>query len=203
MKKNFALLTTMLMLSSCGNNSASSLNCSNNVSGTSNGSDSIISTNHKILLVYFSCTGTTERVTTKIANNIEVTTFKIEPKVPYTSEDLNYNNSNCRANIEQNDSTSRPEIANQIADISTYDTLILGYPIWWGKAPKIIYTFLENYNCDAFTIYPFCTSGSSPVSGSESDLHSICNTSTWKNGRRLTTNSSNEDIKNWLVDLYN
>ena len=203
MKKNFALLTTMLMLSSCGNNSASSLNCSNNVSGTSNGSDSIISTNHKILLVYFSCTGTTERVATKIANNIEATTFKIEPKVPYTSEDLNYSNSNCRAKIEQNDSTSRPEIANQLTDVSSYDTLILGYPIWWGKAPKIIYTFLESYDFETLTIYPFCTSGSSPIDGSESDLHSICNASTWKNGRRLTTNSSNDDIKNWLVDLYN
>ena len=74
---------------------------------------------------------------------------------------------------------------------------------WWGKAPKIIYTFLESYNFDAFTIYPFCTSASSPIDGSESDLHSICNASNWKNGRKFTTNSSDDDIKNWLVDLYN
>ena len=88
----------------------------------------------KTLVAYFSASGTTESVAKKVAEVAGADLFEIKPEVPYTSEDLNYNNSDCRAEIEQNDSTSRPEIANQIADISTYDTLILGYPILVGQS---------------------------------------------------------------------
>lgn len=204
MKKKIALLMLLLMTSSCNStstNTSSSISDNSNLSASTSSISQTKPSTSKVLLAYFSCTGTTESVANKIANAIEVTTFKIEPKIPYTEEDLNYS-SDCRANREQNDPTSRPEIASKISDISSYDTLILGYPIWWGKAPKIIYTFLESYNFSNYAIYPFCTSGSSLISGSETDLHTIASNSTWKNGKRFTSNVTNEEINNWLKDLY-
>ncbi len=88
------------------------------------------------IVIYFSCTGTTEQAAKKIAELSSSDIYKIEPAEPYTSDDLNYNNSDCRANVEQNDPDARPEIAGDLSDLSEYDRVYLGFPIWWGSSPK-------------------------------------------------------------------
>lgn len=159
--------------------------------------------NSNILVVYFSCTGTTESAAKNIQNILDADIYEIEPSEPYSSEDLNYNNNSSRANIEQSDSNARPSISGSIENLEKYDAIFLGYPIWHGKAPKIIYTFLESYNFADKTIIPFCTSGGSGISGSESELHELAENASWIEGRRLSVSDSETSVKNWLdtIDL--
>lgn len=159
--------------------------------------------NSNILVVYFSCTGTTESAAKNIQNILDADIYEIEPSEPYSSEDLNYNNNSSRANIEQSDSNARPSISGSIENLEKYDAIFLGYPIWHGKAPKIIYTFLESYNFTDKTIIPFCTSGGSGISGSESELHELAENASWIEGRRLSGSDSETSVKNWLdtIDL--
>lgn len=127
----------------------------------------------KILVVYFSCTNNTEEIASKIVDVLNCDKFEITPKNPYTSDDLNYNNSSCRANLEQNDDFSRPEINNVLSNVDEYSTIFIGFPIWWGKMPKIMYTFFETYNFDNKTLVPFCTSGGSGISTSVSEVKNL------------------------------
>lgn len=152
------------------------------------------------LIAYFSCTGTTKSVAEKIKNVLDCDIFEIQPQIPYTSADLNYSNSNCRANVEQNDASARPAIANSIENFE-YDVVFVGYPIWWGKAPKIIYTFLEQYDLSEKIIVPFCTSGGSSVSGSEGDLHALEPSATWKSGARFSSSTTQTTISAWIDSL--
>lgn len=122
------------------------------------------------LVVYFSCTGNTKAVAEKLAELSGADIYEIVPSEPYTSDDLNYNNNNCRANREMNDENSRPAIGSDAVDLSEYDTIIIGYPIWWGTMPRIINTFLDTYDLSGKVILPFCTSGGSGVSRSVSDI---------------------------------
>lgn len=142
----------------------------------------------KVLIVYFSATGTTERVANTIHSQVESDIYEIVPQVPYTSADLNYSNSSCRANQEQNDPNARPAINGSVENIEDYDTIFLGYPIWWGQAPKIIYTFLESYDFgfEGVTIIPFCTSGGSAMGTSARNLHGLAPQANWKTGARIT-----------------
>ena len=117
----------------------------------------------KNLVVYFSVTGNTKALAETIAETTGADIVEIVPETPYTSEDINYSNDSCRANREQNDDSARPAIANKIENINDYDTIYLGYPIWWGTMPKIINTFLESYDLSGKTIMPFCTSGGSGI----------------------------------------
>lgn len=155
-----------------------------------------------ILVAYFSATGTTKGIAENIADNLSADVFEIVPKVPYTSADLDWHDNNSRSTIEMNDNSSRPEISNSIENIKNYDIIFLGYPIWWGEAPHIIYTFMESYDFSGKTIIPFCTSGSSGIGSSAKNLHSLCSdTATWLDGDRLSGNSSREDIANWINSL--
>lgn len=135
--------------------------------------------NKHILVVYFSCTNTTKGIAERIAEITDGTLHRIVPETPYTSEDLNYNNTSSRANSEQNDPTARPAISSKIENISDYDVVFLGYPIWWGKAPKIIFSFLENHNLSHKIIVPFCTSHSSGIGSSDTDLHELAGQAIW------------------------
>ena len=152
--------------------------------------------NNKSVVLYFSATGTTKKVADKIATKSNSDIIEIIPKEEYKSEDLNYN-SDCRANREQNDSKSRPEIKNKI-DISKYDTIYLGYPIWWGTNPKIILTLLDTYDFSNKTIIPFCTSGSTGISGSVNDLRNYNSKLNIKDGKRFSSSSSDEEILNFI-----
>ncbi len=157
---------------------------------------------NKTLVVYFSCTNTTEKIASYILDSVEADKYKIEAAVPYTADDLKYY-TGSRADKEQNDPTSRPEIANSISNIEDYDTIFLGYPIWHGQAPKIIYTFLESYDFSEKTIVPFCTSHSSGVGSSATNLHSICKGSNviWKAGTRFSSSASGNSVLSWINDL--
>ena len=152
----------------------------------------------KSLVVYFSATGNTKSLAEKIAEESGSDIFEIVPEEPYTSEDLNYSNSNCRANKEQNDPTARPAISNKIENIDDYDVILIGYPIWWGTMPKIINTFLDTYDLSGKAIMPFCTSGSSGISTSVSAIRNICTNSTVTDGFRGTSSTTDTQIRTWL-----
>lgn len=123
-----------------------------------------------VLVACFSCTGNTEGVAELIAEKTGGTLFEIVPEVPYTDADLNYNNSDSRANREQNDENARPAIANEVENMVSYDAVFIGHPIWWGDAPRIVQTFLESYDFSGKRVYTFSTSGSSSGSGAFNGL---------------------------------
>ena len=125
----------------------------------------------KTLVAVFSASGVTEKVGKKITEVAGGDFFEIVPQEKYTSADLNYMNKSSRSSIEMNDPSARPEIAGTVADMSSYDTVVIGFPIWWGVAPRIIETFLESYDFSGKTIIPFCTSGGSGVGRSDTALH--------------------------------
>lgn len=158
------------------------------------------SENSSVLVVYFSNTGNTESAAEKIAGLVSGELFEIEASDPYTEDDLNYNVDDCRANMEQNDPDARPEIANRVENMDDYDIIFIGYPIWWGDAPKIICTFMESYDFTGKTVIPFCTSGSSGISTSERTLQSIADAE-WLEGKRLSSNVSESDIEEWLEEI--
>ena len=157
--------------------------------------------NNRALVVYFSCTNTTKGIADRIASVTGSKTYRIEPEVPYTSADLDYNSSSSRANREQSDPSARPAIAGTPEDLSNYDVIFLGYPIWHGKAPKIIFTFLESNDLAGKTIVPFCTSHSSGLGSSDTDLHSSASQAEWKRGRRFSGSESEATLKDWIEGM--
>ncbi len=153
----------------------------------------------KILVAYFSCTGNTRGLAEKIAEKLGADVYEITPAEPYTDADLDYNDSSSRSTVEQNDDSCRPEISGSF-DVSGYDTIVLGYPIWWGQAPKILYTFVESCDLSGKVIVPFCTSSSSGVGSSSDNLGKSANASDWHDGTRLSTSISDGDLDEWLAE---
>ena len=155
----------------------------------------------KILVAVFSASGVTKKVGEKIAGIAGADFFEIVPKEIYTDADLNWMNSQSRSSIEMNDPSARPEIAKAVSDMVSYDTVIIGFPIWWGVAPRIIDTFLESYDFSGKTIIPFCTSGGSGVGRSDKELHKYVKGDVkWKKGVQI--NRPNESvIKKWLDEV--
>jgi len=151
------------------------------------------------LIAYFSASG----VTKKVAENIKTVTnadiFEIEPKEKYTSADLNWNDKSSRSSIEMNDKSSRPEIKNKV-DVSEYDTIIIGFPVWWYTAPTIINTFIEENNIKNKNIYVFVTSGGSGVTDSFNNLKNQYPENNWIKGVRLRGNESESTINEWLSE---
>ena len=155
---------------------------------------------NRMLVVYFSATGNTESLAQTIAEVTGADIYEIVPEEPYTSEDLNYSNDGCRANQEMNDPDARPAIAGGIENMDEYDTILLGYPIWWGTMPRIINTFLDTYDLSGKTIMPFCTSGSSGITASVSSIRSICADSDVTDGMRGTSSTSEAQVEEWLAE---
>lgn len=158
------------------------------------------STDDRALVAYFSCTGNTEKIANAIAQEQDCDTFEIEALVPYTEDDLRYY-TDCRADREQNDDSARPEIKNTLSNMADYDVIFIGYPIWHGQAPRIISTFLESYDFSGKTIVPFCTSGSSPIGSSATNLHQLAENATWLEGKRFSSNASASEISEWVKAL--
>lgn len=153
------------------------------------------------IVVYFSRTGNTEKIAHDLIDLTGADSYVIESAVPYTDEDIAYNNSSCRANQEQNDKTVRPEIADPIESLDGYDTVFLGYPIWWGQEPRIIDTFLERYDFSDKTVIPFCTSASSGISVSEKNIAALVPIGEQLTGRRFAASASRDDVKAWHDSL--
>ena len=160
------------------------------------------STGSSILVVYFSTNDTIRAAAYTVADTLSADLFEIQPAEPYTADDVNYHNSRSRTSIEQNDLQARPTIAILPENLSRYDTIILGYPIWWGQAPRILYTFMESVDLSGKTIIPFCTSGSSGVGSSASNLQKLTSESAvWLEAKRISNGSSAEDIRVWAESL--
>ena len=155
----------------------------------------------KTLVAYFSCTGTTETLAKMIADELDAEIFQIIPETPYTAEDLNYSDSSTRATREQNDASARPAISNSVENMSEYDIIYLGYPIWWGQAPKIMYTFVESYDLSGKTLIPFCTSGSSGIGSSATNLSRSTTDATWLDGHRFSAGTSSTAVADWIQSL--
>lgn len=153
------------------------------------------------LVIYFSRTGNTEKIAEHLIELTDADSYVIEAAVPYSDADIKYQDDNCRANKEQNDKTVRPEIANPIASIDSYDTIFLGYPIWWGQEPRIIDTFLESYDFSDKTVIPFCTSASSGIATSEKNIKELVPIGNQLEGRRFSSGATKEDVKAWYDTL--
>lgn len=160
--------------------------------------------NARILVAYFSGTGTTRGVAQNIVTALgtdTATLHEITAAQPYTTADLDYTDPNCRAVTEQHDPTARPAISNSVSNMEQYDVVFLGYPIWNNDAPRIIYTFLESENLSGKTIVPFCTSGGSGIASSATNLHSLTNGATWLDGRRFSGGTSRDTVIEWVNSL--
>ena len=153
----------------------------------------------KTAFVYFSATGTTEKMAKDAAAAMGSDIFEIQPVHKYTSADLNWHDKKSLSSIECNDPKSRPAIANKI-DISGYDTVVLCYPIWWAYAPKIMYTFVESQNWEGKKIITLCTSGGSGLGRSGTDLAKYAKGSDFKGGKDFTRGKA-EEIKNYIEGL--
>ena len=158
-------------------------------------------TDGKVLVAYFSATGHTETIAEYLQTALDADLYEIVPQEPYTADDLDYNTDGCRANREQNDDSARPAISGGVEDMAGYDVVFIGYPIWWGQAPKIVYTFLESYDFSGKTIVPFCTSGGSGMGG-EDILKAACSKETkWLPGKRLSSRESAVSVQKWVESL--
>lgn len=151
------------------------------------------------LVVYFSCTGNTKAVAERIAELCDADIYEIIPSEPYTAEDIDYDRDDCRANLEMNDENARPAIGSDTIDIDDYDTILIGYPIWWGTMPRIINTFLDTYDLSDKTVMPFCTSGSSSISNSVSALKGAEPNADIRDGLRAE-DADDSGIEQWLSD---
>lgn len=154
----------------------------------------------KTAVVYFSCTGNTKLLAQTTAKATNGDLFEIVPEISYTKADLNWNDKNSRTTKECNDSKSRPAIKNSI-DISSYDTVIIAYPIWWAYAPKIVYTFVESVDFSGKKVIPICTSGSSSIGNSGSDLAKKCGKGEWKNGKRFSSSVGESELKKFFDEV--
>lgn len=215
MKRIFAVLAVLMLLcalTACGekaNQDASDPSQSvqeENLSesGTSSAADEsepAADEETHVLVAYFSATGNTENIARHIQTVLDACLYEIVPEEPYTDDDLNYSSDDCRANREQNAPDARPAIAGTLEHPEDYDVMFLGYPIWWGEAPKIIHTFLESYDFDGVTIVPFCTSGSSGIGSSAENLYPLAPDANWLPGQRFSGSASQEEVTAWIEGL--
>lgn len=137
---------------------------------------------NKILVTYFSASGVTARAAKEIASSVGADIAEIKPAVPYTSADLDWMDKKSRSTLESKDENSRPEMAADI-DVAPYDTVFVGFPVWWYKEPAIIDTFLESGNFSGKKVIPFATSGGSGIEGSEKHMKKVCPTAVWVKGK--------------------
>ncbi len=154
------------------------------------------------LVAYFSATGNTKKIAEYIVAYTGADSYGITPATPYTAEDLNYSNSSCRANQEQNDVSCRPEISGSVENMDNYDVVYIGYPIWWGEEPRIIDTFLESYDFSDKIVIPFCTSGSSSIAASENRIANLgVSIGNQLPGKRFSGSASEKSVSDWISTL--
>lgn len=218
MKKAIAILLSLTMilgLAACGNSASqtekpstedTSVESKADTNSAENSTDKENTDNqdvqdHKVLVAYFSATGTTKGVAEHIANGLNADIYEIVPEDPYTDADLNYNDNNSRTTIEMNDPNARPAISGSVENMEQYDIIFVGYPIWWGEAPRIVSTFMESYDFSGKTIVPFYTSGGSGIGSSASNLERLTSGATWLDGRRLNGSDSQDTVMEWVNSL--
>lgn len=155
----------------------------------------------KALVAYFSATGTTARLAETIAETAGADLFEIVPVKSYSSADLSWNNKSSRSTAEMNDANARPEIAEKVENMAQYDTVYVGFPIWWYEAPRIIQTFLESYDLSGKTIVPFATSGGSGMGKTSDILRKSCPDAKVLSGKKMSAAASTGEISDWIDSL--
>lgn len=155
----------------------------------------------KKLVAYFSASGVTAKLAKRLANAVDADIFEIKPEKPYTTADLDWTNKKSRSSVEMSDKSFRPAVAEKLDNIADYDTIYVGFPIWWYVAPTIINTFLEQYDLTGKTIIPFATSGSSRMGKTNSELAPSCKGAILKEGKRFEANADETELKNWADSI--
>ncbi len=209
MKKTIAILLSLAMifgLAACGNSASRTEQPSTeeNSVGSAAGmeeTDAPDVQESKVLVAYFSATGTTEGVAEHIANGLNADIYEIVPEEPYTDADLDYNDNNSRTTLEMNDPDARPAISGSVENMEQYEVVFIGYPIWWGEAPRIVSTFVESYDFSGKTIVPFCTSGDSGMGASATNLEQLTSGAQWLSGERLSGSDSQDTVMEWVNGL--
>ena len=158
-------------------------------------------TGSHILVVYFSATGTTKGVAEKLAEGLSADLYEIVPEEPYTDADLNYNDRKSRTSVETDDPACRPAIAGELPELKGYDTILIGYPIWWGDVPRIVSNFVEQVDLTDKTLAVFFTSGGSGLGSSMKHLEQQAGAGTWLEGKRFSARTTVEELKNWAASL--
>ena len=153
------------------------------------------------IVVYFSATGTTKGVAEKIAEAADADIYEIVPQEKYSDADLDWHDEKSRTTIEMNDPDARPKIEGDLPDLSGYKRVYIGYPIWWGDAPRIMSTFVESVKLDGKTVIPFCTSGGSGIGSSGKNLEKLSDGGEWLGGERLDGGISEDKLKEWIDGL--
>jgi flavodoxin len=155
----------------------------------------------KTLVAYFSASGTTARVGRRLAEVLEADIFEIAPVQPYSSADLNWNDKRSRSTIEMNDASCRPAIASTVDGMDAYDTVFVGFPVWWYVEPRIIDTFLESYDFAGKTIVPFATSGGSGLGEAPRRMQQLAAGSTVAAGRLLNGHNDAASLRAWVAEM--
>ena len=158
-------------------------------------------TGKDVLVIYFSATGTTKGVAEMIADITDGDLYEIKALEEYTDEDLNWNDSNSRSTKEQDDPSARPAIGSDPVSLDGYTTIYIGYPIWWGEEPRIMDTFVEGYDFTGITMIPFCTSASSGIGRSGTNLEENAGSGNWLEGARFGADVTSEELESWISGL--
>lgn len=153
----------------------------------------------KILIAYFSASGATARVAKEMAEAVGVDIYEIAPVQPYSSADLDWMDKKSRSTVEMNDPDCRPAIAKPVQDMKQYDTVMIGFPVWWYVEPRIVDTFLESYDFSGKTLIAFATSGGSGISKAEDSMKAHCPAANWEKGKLL----NGSDAAEWAKRILN
>ena len=151
----------------------------------------------KALVAYFSASGVTAKMAGKLAEGIDADLFEIKPEIPYTKADLNWKDSKSRSSVEMNDRTCRPAISSKVDDMSRYDVVFVGVPIWWYREPSIIDTFMEQYDFTGKTVVPFATSGMSGIGDSGKNMQALALGAKVETGKRFGAITSSKKLSAW------
>ncbi len=205
MKKLTSILLALVLVFSfaaCSNNSDNSASTANSTTESSDNNTNS-SSNSKILVVYYSATGSTKGVAETIANTAGADLFEITPVDPYTSDDLNWTNDNSRVSVEHNDEGKRdvPLTKTTPDNWADYDTVFIGYPIWWGIAAWPVNNFVKGNDFSGKTVIPFCTSASSGLGQSGDLLADMADTGNWQDGERFSSGASSSNVESWVNGL--
>ena len=155
----------------------------------------------KTLVAYFSASGVTKRLATTLAEAAGADLFEIVPEEIYTKADLNWMDKKSRSSVEMNDRSSRPAISSKIDDISVYDTIYVGFPVWWYREPSIIDTFMESYDFSGKKVIPFATSGGSGLGDSYKNMQALAPNANVIDGKKLSARTSVDELKAWIDSL--
>lgn len=155
----------------------------------------------KTLVAYFSASGVTAKLAKTLASAINADIHEIQPEVPYTAADLDWMNKKSRSSVEMNDKSFRPAVANKVENMEQYDTIFVGFPIWWYVAPTIINTFLEQYDLTGKKVVPFATSGSSGMGNTNVELKPSCPGAELVDGKRFEANAAADKLKEWADQI--